>query len=159
MRTTDEKTVLSAVNYIYYNKSSHFSLSLQNFLYRCIGVTLQQCFNKEVVKKQLQEILLTARHNDAVEREVLETQMSYDDFCGVVVLKNDEYRAFHTCTDLRHNVLFLSSVSIRELQWVSVCVPTATQRELWQNWMSSASQTPSRSHQASSTFSKYKEFL
>uniref|UniRef100_A0A665TPT5 Maestro heat-like repeat family member 1 n=1 Tax=Echeneis naucrates TaxID=173247 RepID=A0A665TPT5_ECHNA len=39
------------------------------FLYRCIGVTLQQCFNKEVVKKQLQEILLTARHNDAVERE------------------------------------------------------------------------------------------
>uniref|UniRef100_A0A665TFB9 Maestro heat-like repeat family member 1 n=1 Tax=Echeneis naucrates TaxID=173247 RepID=A0A665TFB9_ECHNA len=40
-----------------------------HFLYRCIGVTLQQCFNKEVVKKQLQEILLTARHNDAVERE------------------------------------------------------------------------------------------
>uniref|UniRef100_A0A672FRA6 Maestro heat-like repeat family member 1 n=1 Tax=Salarias fasciatus TaxID=181472 RepID=A0A672FRA6_SALFA len=39
------------------------------FLYRCIGVTLQQCFNKEVVKKQLQEVLLTARHNDAVERE------------------------------------------------------------------------------------------
>ncbi|KAF6714412.1 Maestro heat-like repeat-containing protein family member 1 [Oryzias melastigma] len=37
--------------------------------YRCIGVTLQQCFNKEFVKKQLQEILLTARHNDAVERE------------------------------------------------------------------------------------------
>lgn len=31
---------------------------------------LQQCFNKEVVKKQLQEILLTARHNDAIEREV-----------------------------------------------------------------------------------------
>uniref|UniRef100_A0AAQ5Y5R6 Maestro heat-like repeat family member 1 n=1 Tax=Amphiprion ocellaris TaxID=80972 RepID=A0AAQ5Y5R6_AMPOC len=40
-----------------------------SFLYRCIGVTLQQSFNKEVVKKQLQEILLTARHNDAVERE------------------------------------------------------------------------------------------
>uniref|UniRef100_A0A672GBI7 Maestro heat-like repeat family member 1 n=1 Tax=Salarias fasciatus TaxID=181472 RepID=A0A672GBI7_SALFA len=40
-----------------------------SFLYRCIGVTLQQCFNKEVVKKQLQEVLLTARHNDAVERE------------------------------------------------------------------------------------------
>uniref|UniRef100_A0A3B3CBG5 Maestro heat-like repeat family member 1 n=1 Tax=Oryzias melastigma TaxID=30732 RepID=A0A3B3CBG5_ORYME len=41
----------------------------KSFLYRCIGVTLQQCFNKEFVKKQLQEILLTARHNDAVERE------------------------------------------------------------------------------------------
>uniref|UniRef100_A0A8C7X9J8 Maestro heat-like repeat family member 1 n=1 Tax=Oryzias sinensis TaxID=183150 RepID=A0A8C7X9J8_9TELE len=39
------------------------------FLYRCIGVTLQHCFNKEFVKKQLQEILLAARHNDAVERE------------------------------------------------------------------------------------------
>uniref|UniRef100_A0A7N8YLQ4 Maestro heat-like repeat family member 1 n=1 Tax=Mastacembelus armatus TaxID=205130 RepID=A0A7N8YLQ4_9TELE len=42
---------------------------LQSFLYRCIGVTLQQCFNKDLVKKQLQEILLTARHNDPVERE------------------------------------------------------------------------------------------
>lgn len=53
---------------------------LQSFLYQCIGVTLQQCFNKEVVKKQLQEILLTARHNDAIEREVPETQMSNGDF-------------------------------------------------------------------------------
>uniref|UniRef100_A0A3B5BK37 Maestro heat like repeat family member 1 n=1 Tax=Stegastes partitus TaxID=144197 RepID=A0A3B5BK37_9TELE len=44
-------------------------LEEKSFLYRCIGVTLQQCFNKEVVKKQLQEILLMARHNDAVERE------------------------------------------------------------------------------------------
>uniref|UniRef100_A0A8C5DAF3 Maestro heat-like repeat family member 1 n=1 Tax=Gouania willdenowi TaxID=441366 RepID=A0A8C5DAF3_GOUWI len=41
----------------------------RNFLYRCIGATLQQCFNKEVVKKQLQEVLLTARHADAVERQ------------------------------------------------------------------------------------------
>uniref|UniRef100_A0A8C7X9M0 Maestro heat-like repeat family member 1 n=1 Tax=Oryzias sinensis TaxID=183150 RepID=A0A8C7X9M0_9TELE len=41
----------------------------KSFLYRCIGVTLQHCFNKEFVKKQLQEILLAARHNDAVERE------------------------------------------------------------------------------------------
>uniref|UniRef100_A0A671WTE0 Maestro heat-like repeat family member 1 n=1 Tax=Sparus aurata TaxID=8175 RepID=A0A671WTE0_SPAAU len=39
------------------------------FLYQCIGMTLQQSFNKEVVRKQLQEVLLTARHNDAVERE------------------------------------------------------------------------------------------
>lgn len=31
---------------------------------------LQQCLNKVVVKKQLQELLLTARHSDAVEREV-----------------------------------------------------------------------------------------
>uniref|UniRef100_A0A8D3A1E5 Maestro heat-like repeat-containing protein family member 1 n=1 Tax=Scophthalmus maximus TaxID=52904 RepID=A0A8D3A1E5_SCOMX len=44
-------------------------MELWTFLYQCIGVTLQQCFNKEVVKKQLQEVLLTARHSDAVERE------------------------------------------------------------------------------------------
>lgn len=34
-------------------------------------MTLQHCFNKEAVKKQLQEVLLTARHVDAIEREVL----------------------------------------------------------------------------------------
>uniref|UniRef100_A0A1A8JGS9 Maestro heat-like repeat family member 1 n=1 Tax=Nothobranchius kuhntae TaxID=321403 RepID=A0A1A8JGS9_NOTKU len=45
------------------------ALEEKSFLYRCIGVTLQHCFNKEVVKKQLQEVLLTARHNDALERE------------------------------------------------------------------------------------------
>ncbi|XP_074539484.1 maestro heat-like repeat-containing protein family member 1 isoform X1 [Halichoeres trimaculatus] len=45
------------------------ALEEKSFLYRCIGVTLQQCFNKELVKKQLQEILLTARHSDAIERE------------------------------------------------------------------------------------------
>ncbi|XP_047217204.1 maestro heat-like repeat-containing protein family member 1 isoform X3 [Girardinichthys multiradiatus] len=45
------------------------ALEEKSFLYRCIGVTLQQCFNKEVVKKQLQEVLLVARHNDAIERE------------------------------------------------------------------------------------------
>ncbi|KAM9723202.1 maestro heat-like repeat-containing protein family member 1 isoform 1-T1 [Menidia menidia] len=45
------------------------ALEEKSFLYRCIGVTLQQCFNKELVKKQLQEILLIARHNDAIERE------------------------------------------------------------------------------------------
>ncbi|XP_071381698.1 maestro heat-like repeat-containing protein family member 1 isoform X1 [Centroberyx affinis] len=45
------------------------ALEEKSFLYRCIGVTLQQCYNKEVVKKQLQEVLLTARHNDTIERE------------------------------------------------------------------------------------------
>uniref|UniRef100_A0A673MNJ9 Maestro heat-like repeat-containing protein family member 1 n=1 Tax=Sinocyclocheilus rhinocerous TaxID=307959 RepID=A0A673MNJ9_9TELE len=38
------------------------------FLYRCIGVILQQCYNKELVRKQLQEILIGTRHNDAIER-------------------------------------------------------------------------------------------
>lgn len=44
------------------------SLEEKRFLYRCVGVTLQQCSNKEVVQKQLQEILISARHNDAIER-------------------------------------------------------------------------------------------
>uniref|UniRef100_A0A3P9B1S6 Maestro heat-like repeat family member 1 n=1 Tax=Maylandia zebra TaxID=106582 RepID=A0A3P9B1S6_9CICH len=45
------------------------TLEEKSFLYRCIGVTLQHCFNKDLVKKQLHEVLLAARHNDAVERE------------------------------------------------------------------------------------------
>ncbi|XP_056300772.1 maestro heat-like repeat-containing protein family member 1 [Pseudoliparis swirei] len=45
------------------------ALEEKSFLYRCIGTTLQRCCNKELVKKQLQEILLAARHSDAVERE------------------------------------------------------------------------------------------
>ncbi|XP_077432978.1 maestro heat-like repeat-containing protein family member 1 isoform X1 [Vanacampus margaritifer] len=45
------------------------ALDEKSFLYQCIGVTLQHTFNKDFVKKQLQEILLTSRHNDAVERE------------------------------------------------------------------------------------------
>ncbi|KAF3840089.1 hypothetical protein F7725_018806 [Dissostichus mawsoni] len=45
------------------------ALEEKSFLYQCIGVTLKQCFNKEVVRKQLQEMLLTAKHSDAIERE------------------------------------------------------------------------------------------
>ncbi|XP_049585249.1 maestro heat-like repeat-containing protein family member 1 isoform X1 [Syngnathus scovelli] len=45
------------------------ALEEKSFLYQCIGVTLQHSFNKDFVKKQLQEILLTARHNDALERQ------------------------------------------------------------------------------------------
>ncbi|KAK7887111.1 hypothetical protein WMY93_026732 [Mugilogobius chulae] len=45
------------------------ALEEKSFLYRCIGVILQHSFNKEQVKKQLHEILLSAHHNDAIERE------------------------------------------------------------------------------------------
>uniref|UniRef100_A0A8C2HAE0 Maestro heat-like repeat family member 1 n=1 Tax=Cyprinus carpio TaxID=7962 RepID=A0A8C2HAE0_CYPCA len=38
------------------------------FLYWCIGLILQQCYNKELVRKQLQEMLIGTRHNDAIER-------------------------------------------------------------------------------------------
>lgn len=44
-------------------------LEEKSFLYQFIGVTLQHCSNKEVVKLQLQELLVTARHVDAIERE------------------------------------------------------------------------------------------
>uniref|UniRef100_A0A9J7YGA8 Maestro heat-like repeat family member 1 n=2 Tax=Cyprinus carpio carpio TaxID=630221 RepID=A0A9J7YGA8_CYPCA len=44
------------------------SLEEKSFLYRCIGVILQQCYNKELVRKQLQEMLIGTRHNDAIER-------------------------------------------------------------------------------------------
>lgn len=57
-------------------------------------MTLQQCFNKELVKKQLQEILLTARHNDAVEREVqfvlIIDGLQYRHYFGVVALKSQQ---------------------------------------------------------------------
>ncbi|TNN35469.1 Maestro heat-like repeat-containing protein family member 1 [Liparis tanakae] len=45
------------------------ALEEKSFLYRCVGTTLQRCCNKELVKKQLQEVLVSARHSDAVERE------------------------------------------------------------------------------------------
>ena len=47
-----------------------FSALLQNFLYKCIGTTLGAASSKEVVRKQLQELLETARHQEEAEREV-----------------------------------------------------------------------------------------
>ncbi|KAJ8354238.1 hypothetical protein SKAU_G00218050 [Synaphobranchus kaupii] len=44
------------------------SLEEKSFLYKFIGVTLQQCHNKDLVKKRLQEILVGARHSEAIER-------------------------------------------------------------------------------------------
>ncbi|XP_035284058.1 maestro heat-like repeat-containing protein family member 1 [Anguilla anguilla] len=41
----------------------------KSFLYKCIGVTLQHCNNKEAVRRQLQELLGSVRHHSAVERE------------------------------------------------------------------------------------------
>ncbi|XP_063055853.1 maestro heat-like repeat-containing protein family member 1 isoform X2 [Engraulis encrasicolus] len=45
------------------------SLEEKSFLYRFIGMTLQQCYNRDMIKKQLQEILVSARHHDSIERE------------------------------------------------------------------------------------------
>ncbi|XP_065686253.1 maestro heat-like repeat-containing protein family member 1 isoform X3 [Patagioenas fasciata] len=43
----------------------------KNFLYKCIGMTLGACASKDLVLKQLQELLETARYHEEVEREGL----------------------------------------------------------------------------------------
>uniref|UniRef100_A0A8C2Y958 Maestro heat like repeat family member 1 n=1 Tax=Coturnix japonica TaxID=93934 RepID=A0A8C2Y958_COTJA len=43
----------------------------KNFLYKCIGTTLGACVSKELVQKQLQELLETARYNEEAEWEGL----------------------------------------------------------------------------------------
>ncbi|XP_042320426.1 maestro heat-like repeat-containing protein family member 1 [Sceloporus undulatus] len=43
----------------------------KNFLYKCIGTTLATCANKDLVRKQLQELLETARYQEEAEREGL----------------------------------------------------------------------------------------
>ncbi|XP_034524670.1 maestro heat-like repeat-containing protein family member 1 isoform X5 [Ailuropoda melanoleuca] len=43
----------------------------KNFLYKCIGTALGAASSKEVVRKQLQELLETARHHEEAEREGL----------------------------------------------------------------------------------------
>lgn len=47
-----------------------FLLFFQNFLYKCIGTTLGACTSKDLVQKQLQELLETARYHEEAEREV-----------------------------------------------------------------------------------------
>ncbi|XP_026581933.1 maestro heat-like repeat-containing protein family member 1, partial [Pseudonaja textilis] len=41
----------------------------KNFLYKAIGVSLAACANKDLVRKQLQELLETARYQEEAERE------------------------------------------------------------------------------------------
>ncbi|XP_033011907.1 maestro heat-like repeat-containing protein family member 1 isoform X2 [Lacerta agilis] len=43
----------------------------KNFLYKCIGTALAACPNKDLVRKQLQELLETARYQEEAEREGL----------------------------------------------------------------------------------------
>ncbi|KAJ6661488.1 hypothetical protein lerEdw1_014397 [Lerista edwardsae] len=47
----------------------------KNFLYKCIGTTLATCTNKDLVRKQLQELLETARYQEEAEREGLASCM------------------------------------------------------------------------------------
>ncbi|XP_063306959.1 maestro heat-like repeat-containing protein family member 1 [Pelobates fuscus] len=43
----------------------------KNFLYRCIGTTLGMCVNRDMVRKQLQDLLATARYQEETDREGL----------------------------------------------------------------------------------------
>ncbi|KAK6491304.1 maestro heat-like repeat-containing protein family member 1 [Huso huso] len=52
-----------------YLPSYNLFLEEKSFLYKCIGVTLRQSLNKDVVRTQLHEILVIARHSDPIERE------------------------------------------------------------------------------------------
>ncbi|XP_040289128.1 maestro heat-like repeat-containing protein family member 1 isoform X2 [Bufo bufo] len=52
--------------------NSYNSSSLEkNFLYKCIGSVLGTCTNREVVRKELQELLTGAHYQDEAEREGL----------------------------------------------------------------------------------------
>ncbi|XP_070604565.1 LOW QUALITY PROTEIN: maestro heat-like repeat-containing protein family member 1 [Erythrolamprus reginae] len=55
----------------------------KNFLYKAIGVTLAACANKDLVRKQLQELLETARYQEEEEREGLATCLG---FCAITHL-------------------------------------------------------------------------
>ncbi|KAM9235094.1 maestro heat-like repeat-containing protein family member 1 isoform 2-T2 [Leptosomus discolor] len=52
--------------------SSYSGFPLEkNFLYKCIGTALGACASKDLVQKQLQELLETARYHEEAEREGL----------------------------------------------------------------------------------------
>ncbi|XP_066480065.1 maestro heat-like repeat-containing protein family member 1 isoform X2 [Tiliqua scincoides] len=59
------------------------SPSEKNFLYKCIGTTLATCTNKDLVRKQLQDLLETARYQEEAEREGLASCMG---LCAVTYL-------------------------------------------------------------------------
>ncbi|XP_068789712.1 maestro heat-like repeat-containing protein family member 1 isoform X6 [Struthio camelus] len=52
------------------NNYNGFALE-KNFLYKCIGTTLGACISKDLVQKQLQELLETARYHEKAEWEGL----------------------------------------------------------------------------------------
>ncbi|XP_013930774.1 PREDICTED: maestro heat-like repeat-containing protein family member 1 [Thamnophis sirtalis] len=61
--------------------SGYNGLSLEKtFLYKALGVSLAACANKDLVRKQLQELLETARYQEEAEREGLAACLG---FCAV----------------------------------------------------------------------------
>ncbi|XP_041037765.1 maestro heat-like repeat-containing protein family member 1 [Carcharodon carcharias] len=53
------------------------------FLYKCVGIVLGQTNNKDIINNELQEMLLSIQHNEALEREGLATGIG---FCAMTHL-------------------------------------------------------------------------
>ncbi|XP_041061728.1 maestro heat-like repeat-containing protein family member 1 [Carcharodon carcharias] len=63
---------------------SHYNLPQEKgFVYKCLGAVLQLSQNEEVVKRNLQEMLQTVRHNEALEKEGIAFGVGY---CAVTHL-------------------------------------------------------------------------
>uniref|UniRef100_UPI00398EBBB1 maestro heat-like repeat-containing protein family member 1 n=1 Tax=Pristiophorus japonicus TaxID=55135 RepID=UPI00398EBBB1 len=60
----------------------HFSQE-KGFVYKCLGVVLQHSQNEDVVKRNLQEMLQTVRHNEILEKEGIAIGVGY---CAVTHL-------------------------------------------------------------------------
>ncbi|KAE8599954.1 hypothetical protein XENTR_v10017409 [Xenopus tropicalis] len=68
----DDKWISQLGQEMHQQLLSYNSLPLEkNFLYKCIGTTLAACEKREVVRKQLQVLLSTARYQEESEREGL----------------------------------------------------------------------------------------
>ncbi|XP_067897732.1 maestro heat-like repeat-containing protein family member 1 [Heterodontus francisci] len=63
---------------------SHYNFSQEKgFVYKCLGAVLQFSQNEEMVKRTLQEMLQTVRHNEALEKEGIAIGVGY---CAVTHL-------------------------------------------------------------------------
>jgi hypothetical protein len=63
-----------------------FPVVSQSFLYRCVGVMLQECHNKEVVKKQLQEIYSQSQQRSSLQwRQLNASCLQYDNRMFIVL--------------------------------------------------------------------------
>eukprot|EP00061_Rhincodon_typus_P017003 g45498.t1 len=72
--------VKELINYLH----SHYNFPQEKgFVYKCLGAVLQMIQSEEVVKRNLQEMLQTVRHNEALEKDGLAIGIGY---CAVTHL-------------------------------------------------------------------------
>ncbi|GCB82034.1 hypothetical protein scyTo_0023199 [Scyliorhinus torazame] len=81
---TDEKwTWLLSEEMTRHIHSYHSFPKEKAFLYKCVGIVLGQTNNKDIINNELQEMLLSVQHNEALEREGLATGIG---FCAMTHL-------------------------------------------------------------------------